>query len=53
MDIYIDVLVLVCHLGPAQLNLQLISAESGESSAGNSVKGVGARGQHQQKSGGP
>ena len=29
-DIYIGVLVLVCHPGPAQLNLSAISAESGE-----------------------
>jgi hypothetical protein len=30
VDIYIGVLVLVCHPGPAQLNLSAISAESGE-----------------------
>jgi hypothetical protein len=30
MDIYIGVLILVCHLGPAQLNLSAISAESDE-----------------------
>jgi hypothetical protein len=30
MDIYIGVLVLVCHPGSAQLNLSAISAESGE-----------------------